>query len=158
MTSIPVLLGIGLVGTVVVWAGSSALERSSGRIARHYGLPRLIQGAVLAAVGSSAPEIASTIIATLRYGEFELGIGVIVGSAVFNILVIPALSALLADGTLDTGRDVVYKEAQFYMLSVAALFLIFALAVIYYPTDGAGLQGNVTRPLAMSLLLLYGRY
>ncbi|MFO7926721.1 sodium:calcium antiporter [Natronomonas sp.] len=158
MTSIPVLLGIGLVGTVVVWAGSSALERSSGRIARHYGLPRLIQGAVLAAVGSSAPEIASTIIATLRYGEFELGIGVIVGSAVFNILVIPALSALLADGTLDTGRDVVYKEAQFYMLSVAALFLIFALAVIYYPTDGAGLQGNVTRPLAMSLLLLYGLY
>ncbi len=158
MTSVLVLLGIGLVGTAVVWVGSSALERSSARLGRHYGLPRLIQGAILAAVGSSAPEIASTVIATVRYGEFELGVGVIVGSAVFNILVIPALSALLSDGTLDTGRDVVYKEAQFYMLSVAALFLVLALAVIYYPAEGPGLEGNLTRPLALSLILLYGLY
>ncbi len=158
MTGIGLLLGIGVVGTAVVWVGSSALERASARLAKHYGLPRLIQGAILAAVGSSAPEIASTIIATVRYGEFELGVGVIVGSAVFNILVIPALSALLSEGTLDTGRDVVYKEAQFYMLSVAALFLIFALAVIYYPVEGSNLEGMITRPLAVSLLLLYGLY
>ena len=158
MSSILFLLGIGLVGTIVVWGGSSALERASGRLARHYGLPRLIQGAILAAVGSSAPEIASTIIATVRYGDFELGVGVIVGSAVFNILVIPALAAILADGTLDTGRDVVYKEAQFYMLSVAALFLVLALAVIYYPVGGPGLEGNLTRPLAISLIALYGLY
>lgn len=158
MAGIATLVAVGLVGTIVVWGGSSALERASGRLAKHYGLPRLIQGAILAAVGSSAPEIASTIISTIRYGEFELGVGVVVGSAVFNILVIPALSALLSDGTLDTGRDVVYKEAQFYMLSVAALFLVFALAVIYYPTAGDGLQGNVTRPLALSLLALYGLY
>ena len=158
MAGIATLAAVGLVGTVVVWGGSSALERASGRLAKHYGLPRLIQGAILAAVGSSAPEIASTIISTIRYGEFELGVGVIVGSAVFNILVIPALSALLSDGTLDTGRDIVYKEAQFYMLSVAALFLVFALAVIYYPIDGVGLQGSVTRPLAVSLLALYGLY
>lgn len=158
MVGLATLVGIGIVGTAVVWIGSSALERASGRLARHYGLPRLVQGAILAAVGSSAPEIASTIIATIRYGEFELGVGVIVGSAVFNILVIPSLSALLSDGTLDTGRDVVYKEAQFYMLSVAALFLVFALAVIYYPIEGPGLRGNLTRPLAASLLVLYGLY
>lgn len=158
MAGLALLLAIGLVGTAVVWAGSSALERASGQLGRHYGLPRLVQGTLIAAVGSSAPEIASTVIATIRYGEFELGIGVIVGSAVFNILVIPALSALLADSQLDTGRDVVYKEAQFYMLSVAALFLVFAFAVIYYPVAGTGLEGNITRPLAFSLLLLYGLY
>ena len=158
MASVALLLGIGIVGTAIVWAGSSALERASGRLGRHYGLPRLVQGTLIAAVGSSAPEIASTVIATIRYGEFELGVGVIVGSAVFNILVIPSLSTLLADRPLDTGRDVVYKEAQFYMLSVAALFLVFALAVIYYPIDGPGLEGNLTRPLAFALLLLYGLY
>ena len=159
MTSIAVLLGIGLVGTAIVWAGSSALERSSGKLARHYGLPRIVQGAVLAAIGSSAPELASAIISTVRYGEFELGIGIIVGSAVFNILVIPALAALLADGSLDTGRDIVYKEAQFYMLSVAALFLVLALAVIYFPAgDGDGLEGVLNRPLAISLFALYGLY
>ena len=158
MASIAFLAVVGLVGTAVVWGGSSALERASGRLARHYGIPRVIQGAIIAAVGSSAPEIASTIIATIRYGDFELGVGVIVGSAVFNILVIPALSTLLSEGTLDTGRDVVYKEAQFYMLSVAALFLVLSLAVIYYPIEGSALQGNLTRPLAVSLLSLYGLY
>ncbi|MES3516196.1 MAG: sodium:calcium antiporter [Natronomonas sp.] len=152
------LAAIGIVATVVVWIGSTALERSSERLARHYGLPRIVQGAVLAAVGSSAPEIASAIIATIRYGSFELGVGVIVGSAVFNILVIPSLSTLLSDGTLDTGRDIVYKEAQFYMLSVAALFLVLAMAVIYYPTGGDSLQGVVTRPLAASLVGLYILY
>lgn len=159
MTSISVLVGVAIVATVIVWAGSRWLERAADRLGRHYGLPRIVQGAVLAAIGSSAPEIASAIIATVRYGEFELGIGVIVGSAVFNILVIPALATLLSDGGLDTGRDVVYKEAQFYMLSVAVLFLAFALAVIYYPIEGTvDLQGYLTRPLALSLLALYGLY
>ncbi|WP_336133375.1 sodium:calcium antiporter [Natronomonas amylolytica] len=158
MASVPVLLGVGLVATAIVWAGSSWLEGASGTLAEHYALPRLIQGALIAAVGSSAPELASAVISTVRYGEFELGVGVIVGSAVFNILVIPALSALLADGSLDTGRDVVYKEAQFYMLSVASLFLVLSFAVIYNPAEGAGLRGDITRPLALSLLALYGLY
>jgi cation:H+ antiporter len=158
MASVPVFLVVGAVATALVWAGSTWLERSSGQLAEHYALPRLVQGALIAAVGSSAPELASAVISTVRYGEFELGVGVIVGSAVFNILVIPALAALLSDGTLDTGRDVVYKEAQFYMLSVAALFLIFSFAVIYNPVEGAVLQGDVTRPLALSLLALYGLY
>lgn len=158
MTSVALLVGYGLIGTAVVWAGSSWLEEASGELARHYGLPRLIQGAIIAAVGSSAPELASAVLSTVRHGEFELGVGVVVGSAVFNILVIPALSSLLADGTLDTGRDVVYKEAQFYMLSVAALFLTLAMAVIYNPVSKDPLSGNLTRPLALSLLALYGLY
>lgn len=159
MTSLLLLAGIGLVGTAVVWVGSSALEGASGKLARHYGLPRLIQGTILAAIGSSAPEIASVIIATIRYGEIELGIGAIVGSAIFNILVIPALSTLLSDGILDTGRNVVYKEAQFYMLSITSLFLVLALAVIYNPVSGGDeFEGVITRPLAFSLLLLYGLY
>jgi cation:H+ antiporter len=84
-------------------------------------------------VGSSAPELASAVLSTVRHGEFELGVGV-VGSAVFNVLAIPALSTLFANEGLDTGRDVVYKEALFYMLSVTALFLAFAMAAIYNPS------------------------
>lgn len=159
MTNLLFLAGIALIGTVIVWVGSSALEQATLDLGRHYGLPRVVQGAVLAAVGSSAPEIASAVIATIRYDQFELGVGVIVGSAVFNILVIPALAALLSEGTLDTGRDIVYKEAQFYMLSVAVLFLAFALAVIYYPVDGGDdLTGVITRPMALALIALYGLY
>jgi cation:H+ antiporter len=56
-------------------------------------------------------------------------------------------------------RTIVYKEAQFYMISVSALVLTFALAVIYYPNGEAdALGGTVTRPLALIPLLLYGLY
>lgn len=152
------LLAVAAGSTLVVYAGSTRLERAGDRLAAYYGLPGVVQGAVVAAVGSSTPELASTVLATALHGEFELGVAAIVGSAVFNVLVIPALSTLLSDGTMDTDRDLVYKEAQFYMLSVAALTLVFALAVIYNPVPGAELSGLVTRPYALAPIVLYGLY
>ncbi|MFB6352994.1 MAG: sodium:calcium antiporter, partial [Halobacteriales archaeon] len=88
-----------------------------------------------------------------------MGVGAIVGSAIFNILVIPALSGLLADQALESSRTIVYKEAQFYMIAVSALVVTFALAVIYEPIAGNSvILGRLTRPLAAVPLLVYGLY
>lgn len=158
MLDVIALLGLAVVATAVVWKGSTWLETSANRLAAGYGVPAIVQGAIIAAAGSSMPELVSVILATMLHGEFELGVGAIVGSAVFNLLVIPAAAVLVGSGTMSTGRDLVYKEALFYMLAVAALLLTFSLAVIYNPLEGAGLQGNVTRSLALFPLLLYGLY
>jgi len=158
VVSLPTLVAAAAVGTALTYVASGRLERASARLGAHYGLPPVVQGAVIAAVGSSMPELASAVLATLLHGEFDLGVGSIVGSAVFNVLVIPALSALAAGGTLATDRDLVYKEALFYMLAVAAITLTFALAVIYDPVAGEGLRGRVGRPLALAPLALYGLY
>jgi len=145
-----------LLGTGIVWVGSSLLEGASQRLATHYGMPPIVQGAVIAAIGSSFPEFSSTVLSTALHGEFELGVGIITGSAIFNILVIPGIAGLVAKDTLETNRDLVYKEAQFYMLSVAALLLVFSFAVIYNPTQH--LHGSVTRGLALFPLALYCLY
>ena len=158
MVSLPTLVAAAVVGTALTYVASGRLERSADRLGAHYGLPPVVQGAVIAAVGSSMPELASAVLATLLHGEFDLGVGSIVGSAVFNVLVIPALSALAAGGTLTTDRDLVYKEALFYMLAIAAITLTFALAVIYDPVAGDELRGRVSRPLALAPLALYGLY
>lgn len=50
------------------------LEKSAERLASYYQLPPIVQGAVIEAVGSSFPELSSTVIATLIHGEFELGV------------------------------------------------------------------------------------
>ena len=144
--------------TALVWKGSGLLDEASGRLAHHYGLPPIVRGAVVAAVGSSMPELSSTVLATLIHGEFDLGVGAVVGSAVFNVLVIPAASALSRRGRLDTSRELVYKEAQFYMLSVSVLLLTFAFAVIYRPAADGRLVGTMTRPLALVPLGLYALY
>jgi cation:H+ antiporter len=97
------------------------------------------------------------VLSTLVHGEFELGVGVIVGSAIFNILVIPGVSGLIG-GQLEPDWKLVYKDAQFYITSVAVLLLTFSLAVIYRPVDGAALTGELTRAMALIPIAVYGLY
>lgn len=148
---------MAVVATAVVWKASDWLESSSEALAAYYQLSAIVQGAVIAALGSSFPELASTVLATLLHGEFDLGVSVIIGSAVFNILVIPGVSGLVGK-TLVSDRELVYKDAQFYITSVAVLLVVFSIAVIYNPVEGESLTGMVTRPIAIIPLLLYGLY
>jgi len=147
-----------VVTTAIIWVGSGWLESSAEQLSAHYGLPPVVQGSIIVAVGSSFPELASVVFTALA-GVFDMGVGGIVGSAIFNILVIPALAGLAATGNLETNREIVYKEAQFYMIAVSALVITFALGVIYIPApETPPLVGEITRPLAMLPLLLYGLY
>ena len=81
---------------------------------------------------------------------------------VFNILVIPGISAIAGGRQLEANRDLVYKEAQFYMLSVAVLLIMFAFAAIYNPLPTAAgdvaIRGEVDRTLAAIPLAMYGLY
>ena len=143
--------------TAAIWVGSGWLEEAAGVLAGYYGLPAVVQGSVVVAVGSSFPELVSVLVTAL-VGVFDMGVGALVGSAIFNILVIPALSGLTVDGPLESSRTIVYKEAQFYMISVAALVVTFSLAVIYAPVPSEAIAGELTRPLALIPLALYGLY
>lgn len=151
-------IAIIVVATGFIWFGSGWLEASAEHLSSYYGLPAVVQGSIVVAVGSSFPELASVVFTALG-GTFNMGVGAVVGSAIFNILVIPALSGIATDEQLETNRTLVYKEAQFYMIAVSALVVTFALAVIYNPVpDGPELAGEITRPLAVIPVLLYGLY
>ncbi|MBB3189275.1 sodium:calcium antiporter [Halomonas cerina] len=156
---------VAVVATAIIWRGSGLLERASERLSAYYELPDIVQGAIVVAIGSSFPELSTTVISTLLHGEFELGVAAIVGSALFNILVIPALSGLASPTPLQANRDLVYKEAQFYMIAVAVLTLTFAFAAIYHPvapeplaSESRTIQGEMTRALALMPVALYGLY
>lgn len=155
--NLPVSLGVIALSTLFVWRGSFLLEQAADRLSSYYRLPPVVQGAVIAAIGSSFPELSSTVLSALVHGVFDLGVATIVGSAIFNILVIPGLSGL--QGTpLSTSRVLVYKDAQFYLTSIAVLMLAFAFALIYFPVEGSEWQGTMTRPLALLPVAFYGVY
>lgn len=152
---------VAALSCLVVWFSSAWLDTSSQRIGEYLDLPQIVQGAVIAAVGSSAPELASTILSTARHGEFVLGVSAIVGSAIFNILVIPGLSALYAPGRgIEVSKDVVTKDGLFYTLAVAVMLLTFYFAYAYFPVDTSHtkLIGSVNRWLALGPFLLYFLY
>jgi len=158
VSSLPVAAAFILAATAVIWKASEWLEHSAENLSLYYGLPPIVHGAVVVAIGSSFPELSSAVVATWLHGEFSLGVGAIVGSALFNVLVIPALSSLAADSEMAASRDIVFKEAQFYMLSVAVLLITFSLAVIYNGAPGGEFLGEVTPGLAVLPILLYALY
>ncbi|MFA9518090.1 sodium:calcium antiporter [Halopenitus sp. H-Gu1] len=156
-STVGAVLLIGL-ATIAIWIASGWLEESAEVLSGYYGLPAVIQGSIVVAIGSSFPEFSSVIFTSLT-GSFDMGVGAIVGSAIFNVLVIPALSGLATEDDLAANRAIVYKEAQFYMVAVSAIIVTFALAVIYVPVAGGSeLLGEITRPLAAIPLSLYGLY
>ena len=85
-----------------------------------------VAGASLMAIGSSAPELAIALMALFTGGgaHSDVGVGTIVGSAVFNILVITGVSAVVAGGLhihiFAVSRDIVY-----YLISILYLALVF---------------------------------
>ncbi|MDZ7720401.1 MAG: sodium:calcium antiporter [Balneolaceae bacterium] len=148
---------VAIVATAILWKGSDWLEVSSEKLSVYYELPDIVQGAIVVAIGSSFPELATVVLSTLLHGEFDLGVAAIVGSAIFNILVIPAVAGLISKEPLESNRDLVYKEAQFYIISVAVLIITFAFAAIFNPvSDGEGIiLGEMDRFLALMPLVLY---
>jgi len=159
MATVPLDVAIIVVTTGAIWIGSGWLEGASEQLSAYYGLPQVVQGSIVTAVGSSFPELATVVFAAVFAGSLELGVGAIVGSAIFNILVVPALAGITTEQDIEANRALVYKEAQFYMLAVSVLVITFAMAVIYYPDDtGPYLAGEITRPLAAIPIGLYGLY
>lgn len=153
-------IAVAILATGILWKGSDWLERASEKLSTYYELPDIVQGALVVAIGSSFPELSTVVISTLLHGEFDLGVAAIVGSAIFNILIIPAAAGLVAKNPLESNRDLVYKEAQFYMISVAVLIITFSFAAIFNPiSNGDGIiLGEMDRLLALFPLVLYAFY
>jgi cation:H+ antiporter len=161
------VLGATVLGTVVLWPACGRLETSAHRLSLHYGIPEVVQGSVLLAISSSVPELATALLAFPVHDDFELGMSAIIGSAIYNILVIPAFSVFARKAPLRANKEIVYREAQFYLVSVASLMVVLGLAVIYNdnplpsPVTESGrqiIEGEFTPLLAVMPLLLYGLY
>jgi cation:H+ antiporter len=91
------LVGGGLVGLVL---GARWLVDAAVTIARAAGLSEVVIGLTIVAIGTSLPEVVTSIIATLR-GERDIAVGNVVGSNVANILGILGLAGLVTpDGLL----------------------------------------------------------
>lgn len=92
-------------------------------IANHFNIPDDVAGATLMAAGASSPELFSSIIA-LFVTHSALGLGTIVGSEIFNQLMICAGSVLASrTGSLKLDKAILMREVGFYALSIVLLMI-----------------------------------
>jgi len=82
---LPVQLALVLVGLVVLVAGSQLLVGSATDIAEELGVSDLVIGLTVVAVGTSLPELATSLMAAIR-GQRDIAVGNVVGSNLFNLM------------------------------------------------------------------------
>lgn len=87
--------GLILGGLALLILGSRWLNEGAISIARALGVSDLVIGLTLVAAGTSLPEVATSVLASLR-GERDIAVGNVVGSNIFNILAVLGLSSSVA--------------------------------------------------------------
>lgn len=110
-------LGVGLVLLIV---SSRILVSGAVEIARVFGVSDLIIGLTIVAIGTSLPELASSIIAT-RKGECDIALGNVIGSNLFNTLAVVGIAGMIhpmAVGPEVFSRDVLVMAALTILLFI----------------------------------------
>ncbi|RMG35813.1 MAG: calcium/sodium antiporter [Gammaproteobacteria bacterium] len=138
--STTVALGWTLGGLVLLIVSSRILVWGAVNIATALGVSDLVIGLTIVAIGTSLPELAASIAATLK-GEDDLAVGNIVGSNIFNMLAVLSVPALLTP--VDVGNEVLIRDMPLMLVLTATLF--------FMGKGGAG-NGTISR-LEGSLLL-----
>jgi len=144
------LLNVGYVvgGLVMLVLGSDWLVNGAVAVARTLGVSELIIGLTIVAVGTSLPEVATTVAAAIK-GERDLAVGNAVGSNIFNILLVLGATSMLVPGGIPVSTQALGFDFP-VMLAVSlvclpvcftgwiisrwegALFLVYYLAYIIY--------------------------
>ena len=92
-----VYIVLGLIG--IVWGGNLVVD-SASNIALTFGWSQTFIGLTIVALGTSLPELVTSVVAA-RKGENDLAVGNVVGSNIFNILLILGVSSFITPITLD---------------------------------------------------------
>lgn len=107
------LLGLGL-----ILVGANALTDGASAMARRWGVSDLVIGLTVVAFGTSAPELAISIISAVN-GSPAMAIGNVVGSNIFNVLVIIGVTAIFAP--IKIQRSIMTSEIPLVILSALVL-------------------------------------
>ena len=132
---------IGLIG--IVWGGNLVVD-SASNIALTFGWSQTFIGLTIVALGTSLPELVTSVVAA-RKGENDLAVGNVVGSNIFNILLILGVSSFITPITLDvtavydtiiliiasiivyvsaiSKREIQRKEGSLFLVCYVAFFL-----------------------------------
>ena len=131
-----------VLGFALLVKGADWFVDGAAGIATKFGIPQLVIGLTIVAMGTSAPEAAVSITAAFA-GNAEITIGNIVGSNVLNILIILGITALV------------------YPVAVQKSSLVFDIPVVLFATAilfGLGYDGNISRLDGIIMLVVFVAY
>ena len=133
---------LAALGLVVLVLGSKAFLKGAIEIAKLTGLSETVIGLTIVAVGTSLPELATSVVAAIK-GERDIAIGNVVGSNIFNILLIMGVAPLI---TPLTGANI---QPMDLIALLATTFLLIPFMITGF---------RLNRAEGVILLAMYGTY
>jgi cation:H+ antiporter len=119
-------LGLIIVGLVLLVAGSNFLVEGAVTLARALGLSELVIGLTVIAIGTSLPELATSVIAAFK-GQRDIAVGNIVGSNIFNLLLVLGLASLVSPLPISVATNALaFDFPVMIAVAVACLPIFFA--------------------------------
>ena len=144
MTYIMLLLSLAL---LVV--GANWLVDGAAAIARRFHMSEYIIGATIVGMGTSAPELVVSVISSVG-GHSDIAIGNVVGSNIFNVLLILGITALLMP--IKYTRDNIRRDIP---VNIGVSVLVIALCILNKVCCGEYGLGRISGLLLLSLFALY---
>ena len=146
--------GVFTIGLALLVISSRLLVVGAVNIAMALGVSELIIGLTIVAIGTSLPELAAAVMSALK-GHSDIAIGAIVGSNVFNLLVVLAVPGLF--GPLTLNASVMTRDWPVTMLTTGTLMMLAWLAYQNANGDKKG-NGELGRASGVLLVTMYTAY
>lgn len=138
-----------ILGAVLVLKGADMLTDGSVALARRFSITEMVIGLTVVAFGTSLPEFVVSMLSSLN-GAADMGIGNVVGSNLFNTLMIVGVTATIAP--IAVQKSTVYKDIPFSLLA-STVFTALALDTFF---GASGSQNLLSRGDGIVLLGLFG--
>ena len=120
------LLNVGLIiiGLGMLVLGSGWLVDGATAIAESLGVSDLVIGLTIVAAGTSMPEVATSVIASIR-GERDIAVGNVIGSCIFNILAVLGIAAMASPRGIPVSETALHFDIPIMIASAIACLPIF---------------------------------
>lgn len=123
-----------LVGVVLVLWGADRLTEGAVAVAERLRVPQIVIGLTIVALGTSMPEFCVSVVSALK-GTPDLAVGNVVGSNIFNALLIVGVAALVAPMTIL--RSTVFKDVPCALVASVVLLMMCQNDWVITRLDGA---------------------
>jgi cation:H+ antiporter len=136
------LLYLGMIagGLAMLVIGSNWMVNGAVTLAQWLGVDDVLIGLTVIAAGTSLPEIATSVMASVR-GERDIAVGNVIGSNIFNLLAVLGLTALLSPNGVPVPADMIRFELPVMIAVTAVCIPIFFIGMSVTRGEGAALFG-----------------
>ena len=140
-------------GLLLILVGANGLTDGAASVAKKFNISDLVIGLTIVAFGTSAPELVISILSSIK-GSAELAIGNVVGSNIFNVLMIIGCTALVLP--IKVGKGTMTKEIPLVILS--SLVLAFISNDVLLDGGTANMISRIDGLVLLAFFLIFMRY